>query len=723
MKIETILKNAIYAGIFAIPFVPLIVSNAHYFPFITGKAFFFRIIVEIIAALWLILAFRDKRFMPQYSWITIALTVFAGVILVADLFSANVTKSLWSNFERMEGWVTIAHLWIFYLVASSTLQATKLWNRLFNTSIGVSVILILYAFAQLAGKAEIHQGNTRLDASLGNAAYFAVYLLVHFFITLFMLYRNWGNVALRYVYGIIAILQLVILYFTGTRGSVLGLLGGLIIGAGILLIARRDNKSVRNGSVGLLVALVVLIGGFQFVKDSQFVQQSEMLSRLAAINIRDAAPRLAIWNMALEGFIEKPILGWGQESFNYVFNKYYKPSMYDQEQWFDRAHNVFFDWLIAAGIIGLASYLSLFAVALWYIWKKKSDGFDFYEKVIFTSMLAAYFIHNLFVFDHLVSYILFMLMLSYIHAHGTEREFAFLGKWSGEKVSLYATPAIVIIFFVAFYYVNVIPMSASKNLIYALTPQGQAGPAKNLEYFKKALSYDSFADQEIREQLGAAAANFAQTDIDQSIKRDFYDTAKAELEEWITETPNDARAHLYAGSFFARFGQFDLAETHLKKAAELSPTKQTILFELGANYISQNKHKEALEVFKYAFELEPEFEEARLMYAVAAMHAGDAKLAESLLAPLEGNPITMERRLISAYAAVGNYKKIVDIYNNILKNDPKNYQVRVSLAATYLAMGDRTSAIREIQQTIVDNPDFKEQGEYYIREIRAGRNP
>jgi hypothetical protein len=51
--------------------------------------------------------------------------------------------------------------------------------------------------------------------------------------------------------------------------------------------------------------------------------------------------------MALKGIAERPVLGWGQENFNYVFNKYYNPQMFGQEEWFDRTHNVVLDWLIA----------------------------------------------------------------------------------------------------------------------------------------------------------------------------------------------------------------------------------------------------------------------------------------------------------------------------------------------------------------------------------------
>jgi len=723
MNIHNGLKNIVIVGIFLTLLTPLIVANSLYFPFITGKAFFFRIIVEIIAACWIILALQDKKYRPQFSWITVALTVFTGVVLVADLFGMNVHKSMWSNFERMEGWVTIAHLWLYYIVASSMLQTTRAWERLINTSIGVSFILILHAFGQLLGAAQIHQGASRLDASLGNAAYFAVYLLVHIFLSLFMMYRKWNNVPFRWMYGTMAALQLFILYYTGTRGSILGLIGGVMLSALIVVIAKRNRPRVRNYALGTIIGVGVLIGGFQLIKGTEFVQSSELLRRLASISLSDAAPRLAIWNMALQGFQEKPILGWGQENFNYVFNKYYEPSMYAQEQWFDRAHNVFFDWLIAAGIVGLASYLSLFVFALWYIWKKKSEGFDFYERVIFTGLLTAYFIHNLFVFDHLVSYILFIIVLAYIHSFGKERPIAVLDGIRGKDAAFYATPLVGIALVFALYYVNIRPIHASLVLIDAITPRQTDGYGQNIEYFKKALAYNTVGKQEIREQLIAAAANVTRSDAKDEVKQAYFDLAKQEAEAWTTESPNDARAHLFAGTFFRNFGLVADAEKHFKKAVELSPQKQTMLFELATLYINSKRYSEALALLKKAHESEPNFEQARFMYALGAVYAGENELADALLAPLAGTSHMTDARLINAYASKNQYQKVAAIYEGVLEKDPKNSQIRTSLAATYLAMGNREAAIREIQRVIDENPSFKEEGEFYINEIRAGRNP
>ena len=146
------LRYIILAGLFAIPFVPLIVSSSLFFPFITGKAFVFRILVEIIFGCFLILAVRDESYRPKFSWIFVALLGFLVVLGVADFFGENSFKAFWSNFERMEGFITLLHLGAYFMILSSVLKTEELWNKLLATSLGASAIMAIYSFFQLAGK-------------------------------------------------------------------------------------------------------------------------------------------------------------------------------------------------------------------------------------------------------------------------------------------------------------------------------------------------------------------------------------------------------------------------------------------------------------------------------------------------------------------------------------------------------------------------------------------
>src|SRR5450830_523964 len=97
---KTIARLVALAALFLIPLTPLLVANTFFFPFITGKAFFFRILVEIAVCAWAVLAILDMEYRPRFSCIGVSVVAFVAWMFVADLFAPNVAKAFWSNFER-----------------------------------------------------------------------------------------------------------------------------------------------------------------------------------------------------------------------------------------------------------------------------------------------------------------------------------------------------------------------------------------------------------------------------------------------------------------------------------------------------------------------------------------------------------------------------------------------------------------------------------------------
>src|SRR3989344_2701519 len=71
-------------ALFLIPLTPLIVTGSFFFPFITGKAFFFRILVEVAVCAWVVLALLDRAYRPRISAIGIAIVAFVSWMFVAD---------------------------------------------------------------------------------------------------------------------------------------------------------------------------------------------------------------------------------------------------------------------------------------------------------------------------------------------------------------------------------------------------------------------------------------------------------------------------------------------------------------------------------------------------------------------------------------------------------------------------------------------------------------
>lgn len=685
-----------------------------------------------------------------------ALTTFVAIVLVADIFGANPSRSFWSNYERMEGFVGLIHLFGYFVVAGSVLTTEKLWFRFFHTVILTSVMMIFYGLLQLGGEVEINQSTSRLDGTFGNAAYLAVYMLFSVAFTAFLLVKHKGSNFAKWVYGVIIFFQIMILYYTATRGVILGFAVGVVFASVLTLMLVKKNRLVRNFSLGIIGVLILIVALLGTIRNTAFVKENPVLSRVASFSLTEALnnPRFMVWGMAVEGFKERPVLGWGQENFNLVFNKYYNPKMYTQEQWFDRAHNIFFDWLIAAGVLGLLGYLSLFLAAFALIWKseesKISEGETRFarfkntiksyfageraqkavEASILSGLLVAYFINNIFVFDNLFSYVLFFSLLAYLH-HVHTQSVVPLGqnekrtkKMLEEEIPFVVVgiPALAV-FVAVMYFVNMRPLYANQSLIEGIRPHGTSFTKENLEAFREAISYDSFGNSEAREQILQSAMQVKDASVDSALKQEMLDFAKEQILKQVQDTPGDARYEMFAGMLFFRYGMNDEAIAHFEQAHKFSPKKQTLDFSLILAYLNSKKIDEAYNLAKEAYESEPAFIEAAKYYAIASLYKGQEQFANDLLTKTYGTDLYYDETLINVYAQLGRFDKVTQILNKKLSEGGDDPQLQLRLAAAYLEAGDKPKSLAEIQKIIDVHPDFKQQGEYYMNQIRAGKKP
>ena len=723
-KSLNLIKYLLYAGIFAVPFLAFIVSSSMFFPFITGKNFSFRIIVEVMTALWLVLMLFDARYKPKKSWVLAMLAIFVGVVALSSIFGENFYRSFWSNYERMEGLVTYLHLLAYFLVLVGTMKTEKVWNWLFHTSLFASAIIAFYGIFQLFGILQTHQGS-RLDATLGNASYLAVYMVFHIFLALALFYR--AKDFRKWIYLFVIILESFVLYHTATRGAILGIIGGLLI-SWLLIAVLSSNKKTRLAHMSLLVGMVIIIGGFLFLSKSDFVKNSQVLNRFAGISLTEGTTesRLTIWKMSWRGFKEKPVFGWGQENFNLVFNKYYEPILYKQEPWFDRAHNVFFDRLTTNGIFGLLSYFGLLGAALYYLWaNRKKTGLSVEDSAIFGSMFLAYFFNNLFVFDNLISLILFATFLAYV-SFRSKANAPIPNEVSGVRAD-YGKAVYAVIIGAAFvfiiYAVNIPGILASKTILNAFKAAGTGNAPGAFAEFQKAISYNSFGSMEAREHLSSFAMQvYGNPNFDKEFKEKVANYAMDELKKQNEQYPNDIREMIFLAAVYNKTQKYEEAISLLNKAIEIAPKKQQLYFELGTSYLNKGDNENGMATLKKSFDLDQTNGEARRIYAVSAIFAGQDALAEELMKE-HGGTIQDDERFLKAYAQKNNFEKVVAILKIFIDKNPTNAQYRLNLAAVYLQAGYRTRSIEQLEKAIEANPGFKKQGEFYISEIKAGRNP
>lgn len=740
MNLQKILRYIAIGSLFLIPIFPLLVANTYFFPFITGKAFYFRILVELAFSSWVILAFLDAKYRPKFTPLTIGVTLFTVIALIADLLGVNPVRSIWSNFERMEGWLVVAHLWMFYMVAShmfgSAEEGKRMWQSWLNVSLGVAVIVMIYAFAQLFGWADIHQGSSRLDASLGNAAYLAVYMLMHIGIAVYMFFvakskKILNSGFLQWAYPILAVIFSFIVLQTQTRGTIIGLVGGIILALALYAIfAKSETKKSRWISAGVIGLIVVVGIVFWMNRNSSFIKGIPVLDRIGSISINDTKTqaRAYIWPMAINGALERPILGWGQENFNYIFNTNYNPHMYNQEQWFDRAHSVFLDWFVASGFVGLISYLALYVLALIAIWK---SDLKVGQKSALTGLIAGYAVHNIFVFDNLASYVFFFALLGFAGSLSIPKKartsstssMSKLSSWMEKKtfsldaVEYVVMPIVIVVLVAGLYFLNIRSIQANTRLISALSACGRNGSA-DATLFVKALSVSPMADQEIREQILACTGNVVNAQYPGPTKQAFFELASQEIKKQIESAPNDARMYVIGGMFLSNLNQTAEALPMLEKAHELTPGKQSVAIQLATVYVNTGKTEEALALLKQAYESDTSYGEAQSAYLVGLIIAGKEAEAQKLFGTTTPSLFDNDR-VARAYLSAKKYDKAINIYKKLIEADAKNVNLRGQLAQAYYAADMIWQATETMRTLAKDFPEYKAQAEAAIKEIQA----
>lgn len=218
----------------------------------------------------------------------------------------------------------------------------------------------------------------------------------------------------------------------------------------------------------------------------------------------------------------------------------------------------------------------------------------------------------------------------------------------------------------------------------------QEGLTKNLEYLNKVLSSGPLGIPEAREQLISVTQRVvSMEDIDNKIKQNFVDLTFSELQKQVDETPEDARYQLFTGSFLDNLGQYEVALPYLEKAVELSPNKITMLFELSKCLAYLGQKERALEIAKRAYDLAPEYVNGNINYITIAIINGDDNLANKLI---NGSTFSSQD-IVRAY---------------------------LFRASNFLKVGDKYSAVLEINKAIKTAPFFKDQGEEVIKGIWDG---
>jgi O-antigen ligase len=530
-------KMAFWLGVLCLASVILILPNILR-PFILAKMLPFQTFSLFLTAVWVILMILDfKKYRPRFNWLTIAVTIFYVIILLSSIFSLVPYRSFWGNAERMEGFISLFHFYLFFLALSSIFYSDKeSIKKLVFTSIVINFVVALFPILELLKIIPLPSGENlaRPGGVFGNPTFFAGFLLVHLFLMgwYYLVYGKKESQNKKIFLIIGGIVSFIVFLWVQTRGSILGFLAGLFVAlvASIFLIPNKKYKKWSAVAAGIIVVAGILFIIFQpQIQKSSISKNIPVVGRLASISLSDTSTRARLlnWQRSFEWWKQRPILGYGQDMFYQVFDKNYTTDDFALSvERFDRAHNKFFDVLVMNGIVGLLAYLFLLGVAAYLIIKKIKKSENITVKFAWLSILGlfvSYLVHNFFVFDTPANSIFFYFFLAFLNvftadlwqkksvapqvqpakeekkANGSSLQSLPVKKIYGSKIGLIFLVLIVTI--TAFYYIDFKPYKAAKLVVDA--NRANFSNLSNVSsIYQKAVNLNTFLNTEIKKTWG-----------------------------------------------------------------------------------------------------------------------------------------------------------------------------------------------------------------------------
>lgn len=343
--------------LFGTLFAPLVVFPGFLFPFVTIRAVYFRVLVELAAAVLLYLVLRREVKLDLKRDIVLwSLAAWVAANALAAVFGVAPLRSLFGDHERMGGvWFWI-HLLAYYVALRTFLRPDDWW-RFFRLAVAVAVMVAGYSQYQLWIR-HVDPGST-----IGNTGLLALYLFASVALSVLLAVGSGKRPRLGYLAVALFLMSGIVL--SGNRSATLG----LVVGCGVAVVSFWQwSGSLRGWRIGVVAGAMALVAALPFA--ARISWGETLFTRVPAFRrLAEGvdSTRVIQWRAAAEGIRDRPLLGVGPENYQVVWNRFYYPAMYrfmGDSRW-DRAHNAYLDAFATVGVIGFLALLAIWIALAW----------------------------------------------------------------------------------------------------------------------------------------------------------------------------------------------------------------------------------------------------------------------------------------------------------------------------------------------------------------------
>jgi O-antigen ligase/tetratricopeptide (TPR) repeat protein len=803
--LDSYLSGAILVLACFILFLPLVVNYSFYYPYIFLKSILFRLAVEVMVLIYVILAVHFPIYRPRINLLAGSLLAYFGAMFISSLPGVSVSpwSSWWGEFARMGGMFTQLHLLAYFFVLLQVVKRERDWLILFTASLFFGVLMGLSGLVQFLGMDFIYKlkPGERLQGATGNANWFPAHMVFNLFIVIWFLgqkdkktiydlaARYWlvllgaldlflilweisaagsgtlssglalasvaifaamlhisslfwffmrGSVRLGTVFlGVLGGYYFFWIYQSRTRGAMIGLIGALTLLLLALLLNGAGGKMRRIALVLLLI--VILVPSIIYVnRGSEWVRSNAALSRFTLLSAKDILwARYWPWKASVLATLDHPFLGWGLENYKCGFDLHYTPQVLDPSDpqiWFDRAHNVFLDVSVTTGFIGLALYLTFYALVFGFLIRQWLQTKDPTGSLLMASLLLAYLFQSLATFDTVNTDAIVYLVLAYV-AWLSQREIVPQPALSPQHSTavpksqrgLLCIAGAIAVLLPAFWFLVWKPAQSNLLLNLALEYSKAYDPRTRstgvvygegvLELFQRASDYQTTGRYQVREELSNYTSELALiSQVPLEDKTRAMTKSISLLQESIQQEPLNARHYMYLVSLINRC--FDVLQRSdpslanslleknmelLQRAERLSPTRPQLYFEMAQTLGRLGRTEDRVAALEKGLALNPPnlpagqyfdafVKNPNLELFAAYFAAGKYEAAAAQLKKTQSISKHLTRadydRVISLYYSKRQFEPIVRLYKEQLVDNPNDTILLARLAATYRDMGE-----------------------------------
>jgi len=699
--------------------VPLFYIARTVYPYGLAKSLFFQIVVELLLAAWLLLAYYDRRFRLSWTPLTVGLAGFAVFLLLTTFMGVDPWRSFWSTQERALGVFTMLHVLGFVAVTSSLFRVIR-HEPFFYASLGTSLAISLLAFLQLSIPHLLLPSESvqaRPGSTFGNPSFLAGYLTFNIFLALYLL-LNWirkrreGEVFSRLApWFLLVVLAAdgLVLFLTETRGDILGIVAGVILLLILFAIEppRIKGFSERRLYVIILGVLVVLGAFFWITRSNSLWGKVPGLGRFQEISLQGESlvPRLIALEAAWKGFKEKPFLGWGWDNFNIVFNKFYDPRVLQvsyQETRFDKPHNFVLEYLVVGGALLALAYLCVFAA----FFLQARRIFDRLLGNVFIAAAGAYIVRNIFIFETLGPLLMWGLFLGVIDALyvSQKKEFSVPSprSISWGALGLVFLPAVLLL-----YFINIRSIQASNHQFWGFNYFLHGKPLAAIQSFKRGLEMWSPYGWNLKRDYASVVTEAYFYNPGLIPDKEAREALRA-MEEAVQEHPLDAYYHYALVDMYNQVSNIDpetllpAAERAAATALVLSPRRQEVYFSLAKTKSLQGDNEAALQLLKEALSFDPKVADAHFYYGLVAYalkdhETGYREIQEALSMGRKWKKYHEPRVVGNFFADSGHLDEAISLFETAIAMEPNDLEARTKLGVAYFIKGEKGKAKEQLE--------------------------